>query len=384
MTREHTLLRRRAYKLENDLRARFSERLSLRYLLGQGYVVHVPDIRDGMQKMLTSLETEMSLAYKSKTTRTYYHEQFTKIGSRLGRVELELQEKEAVELQRLRLDVLVELGRLRRNAVMIHELDVLAGFATLAHELNLVRPTVHDGSELRIDGGRHIGVELALMHQQQQVTQHSGITSTEAAPLSRPFVANDVALGESSRLHLITGPNMGGKSTLLRMVAIIAILAQVGSFVPATACEIGVVDQVFSRIGAHDAIHADRSTFMVEMLEVAQFLRRSTHRSLVLCDEVGRGTDHQTGAALAHATAMHLVDDVRCKCLFATHLHDVGDMLRGVEGVDYFCTDLEQTEVSGGAKKEVGDVIFSYSLSPLACTPLSPATSSFHTSCDAA
>lgn len=339
LTKEHSMLRRRAYQLEQELKSKYSEKISLRFLLGQGYVVHLSDVRDGMLKGLNSMEEEMNLAYKSKTTRTYYHERFTKIGSRLGRVELELQEKEAIELQRLRLDVLIELARLRRNAALIHELDVLIGFAALARELNLVKPEVHDKDQLYIKAGRHLGVEMSLLQKKSQ-------TSLPDAIQARPFTPNDVLLDAKSRLHLITGPNMGGKSTVLRMVAIISILAQIGSFVPAEHCSIGVVDQIFSRIGAHDAIHADRSTFMVEMLEVAQFLRRSTSRSLILCDEVGRGTDHKTGAALAYATAFHLVDSVRCKCLFATHLHDVGDLLSSVDGVDYFCTDLEQTDVS--------------------------------------
>lgn len=315
-----------------ELRDRYGDRLTLKHLLGQGFVVHLSDYREGAKGM-ASAESEMSLAYKSKTTRTYYHEAFTKIGSRLLRVERELNEKETVELQRLRLDVLVELGKLRRNSSLVNELDVLTGFAALAREMSLTRPNVNEGEDLDIVGGRHLSVEMALLHQ----------TTTAA---TRSFTPNDLHLQPSRRLHLITGPNMGGKSTLLRMVAIITILAQIGSFVPASSCSIGIVDQIFSRIGAHDSINTEKSTFMVEMLDVAEFLRRSTRRSLVICDEIGRGTDHRTGIAIAFATALHLLEQVECKCLFATHLHRLGDLLAGRPGVDFYCTDLQESEVS--------------------------------------
>ncbi|MCO5589574.1 hypothetical protein L7F22_043542 [Adiantum nelumboides] len=345
LTKEHLMLRRKAAILQNELREKYSEKISLRFLLGQGYVVHVSDVRETSK--LAQMEEEMTLAYKSKSTRTYYHSQFTRIGGRLTKIEQELQEKEAVELQRLRLEVLTDMPRIRKNAALMHELDVLAGFATLAQELNLVRPIVHGGDELNIEGGRHLGVEQSLL-QPKGKDQSLGV--------ARPFTPNDVLMNAQSRLHLITGPNMGGKSTLLRMVAIIAILAQVGSFVPAKSCSIGVIDQIFSRIGAHDAIHADRSTFMVEMLEVAQFLKRSTKRSLIVCDELGRGTSYTAGTALAYATAHQLVADIQCKCLFATHLHGIADLLEGEEGVNYFCTDLEKTKD--------GSVRFSHRIRP--------------------
>lgn len=332
--------------MELDFRERYGDRISLKHLLGQGFVVHLSDFREST-KSLSSIEDEMSLAYKSKTTRTYYHEAFTKIGSRLLRVERELNEKEAVELQRLRLDVLVELGKLRKNSALVNEMDVLLGFAKLAKDMNFCRPIVNEGDDIDIKGGRHLSVEMALLHQ-------SGMTA--AVTNSRPFTPNDLHLHPDSRLHLITGPNMGGKSTLLRMISIITILAQIGSFVPATSCTIGIVDQIFSRIGAHDSINTEKSTFMVEMLEVAEFLKRSSRKSLIICDEIGRGTDHKTGIAIAFATALHLLDEVQCKCLFATHLYHVGDLLKGRQGVDFFCTDLYESEG--------GQILFSHRLRP--------------------
>jgi len=343
LTREHRLLRRRARKLELELRERYGDRITLKHLLGQGFVVHMSDYREG-SKGVSTIEQEMSLAYKSKTTRTYYHEAFTKIGSRLMRVERELNEKETVELQRLRLDVLVQLGKLRKNSSLVNELDVLIGFSKLAQELNFCRPNVTEGDEIEIVGGRHLSVEMSLLHQASNTSSSSSPTTNIAA--TRSFTPNNLHLHPNSRLHLITGPNMGGKSTLLRMISIITILAQTGSFVPATTCTIGIVDQIFSRIGAHDSINTEKSTFMVEMLEVSEFLKRSTRKSLIICDEIGRGTDHKTGIAIAFATALHLLDSIQCKCLFATHLYKVGDMLQDRPGVDFFCTDLKESDVS--------------------------------------
>ncbi|UZJ53078.1 hypothetical protein CBS101457_002398 [Exobasidium rhododendri] len=352
LTKEHRLLRRRARMLEVELKERYNDRISLKHLLGQGFVVHMSDYRDGL-KGVSTIEEEMSLAYKSKTTRTYYHEAFTKIGSRLMRVERELNDKEQVELQKLRLDVLLELGRLRKNSSLVNELDVLLGFAKLAQEMNFCRPDVNDGDEINIVGGRHLSVEMSLLHQASSSSSSS--SSSVLPPVTRSFTPNDLHLHPQSRLHLITGPNMGGKSTLLRMISIITILAQIGSFVPAASCQIGIVDQIFSRIGAHDSINTEKSTFMVEMLEVAEFLKRSTRKSLIICDEIGRGTDHKTGIAIAFATALHLLDHVQCKCLFATHLYRVGDMLHGRSGVDFFCTDLKEVD---------GEISFSHKLRP--------------------
>ncbi len=171
----------------------------------------------------------------------------------------------------------------------------------------------------------------------------------------RMFTSNSLELGSTSRMHIITGPNMAGKSTLLRQTALVSLLAQAGCFVPAAYAELGIVDQLFSRIGAKDDLFHDRSTFMVEMLETAEILRRATPRSLVIMDEVGRGTTVKDGLALAYATIHHLVTVNQCRALFATHFNELADMLGYSEGelrlpspfdtVSFFCTTVDETEV---------------------------------------
>lgn len=202
--------------------------------------------------------------------------------------------------------------------------------------------------------GRHPTVELGLL------------------TTGRVFTPNSIELSPASKLHVITGPNMAGKSTFLRQTALIAILAQTGSFVPADSAVIGIVDKLFSRVGAKDDLFHDRSTFMVEMLETAEILRRATPQSLVsydlfptfdelkseirfvkvIMDEVGRGTTVTDGLAIAYATLHHLVSTNRSRSLFATHFHELADMLgypnqQGIFGtVGFFCTDVDETDVS--------------------------------------
>lgn len=185
--------------------------------------------------------------------------------------------------------------------------------------------------------GRHPTVELGLL------------------TAGRTFIPNSITFTQNEPLHIITGPNMAGKSTLLRQTALISILAQTGSFVPADSAEIGIVDRVFSRIGAKDDLFRDRSTFMVEMLETAEILRRATPKSLVIMDEVGRGTTVDDGLAIAFATVHHLLSVNKCRALFATHFHEIADLLgytddhkgRGeFSGISFFCTSVDEMEVS--------------------------------------
>jgi DNA mismatch repair protein MutS len=186
-------------------------------------------------------------------------------------------------------------------------IDVAVALAELAVERRFVRPTIDQGLSFRISKGRHPVVEAAL-----------------AADNARGFVPNDCELsGKSGRLWLVTGPNMAGKSTFLRQNALIAILAQMGSFVPADAAHIGIVDRLFSRVGAGDDLAAGRSTFMVEMVETAAILNQATERSLVILDEIGRGTATYDGLAIAWAAAEHLHETNKSRALFATHYHEM-------------------------------------------------------------
>ncbi|MFO1190046.1 MAG: DNA mismatch repair protein MutS [Alphaproteobacteria bacterium] len=193
-----------------------------------------------------------------------------------------------------------------RAAEALAEIDVAAGLAELAAERRYGYPPVNDGLGFRIEGGRHPVVEAAL-----------------ADRAGAAFVANDCDLSPDQRLWLVTGPNMAGKSTFLRQNALIAILAQMGSFVPATGAEIGIVDRLFSRVGASDDLARGRSTFMVEMVETAAILHQAGPRALVILDEIGRGTATFDGLSIAWATLEHLHAVNRCRALFATHYHEL-------------------------------------------------------------
>ena len=180
-----------------------------------------------------------------------------------------------------------------------------AGLAERAAEDGWARPLLVDYPCFEIEGGRHPVVEDALRRTGER------------------FVANDCLLSENSRLWLVTGPNMGGKSTFLRQNALIAVLAQAGSYVPATRATLGLVDRLFSRVGASDNLARGRSTFMVEMVETAAILAQATPDSFVILDEVGRGTSTYDGLAIAWAVVEAIHDDNRCRCLFATHYHEL-------------------------------------------------------------
>jgi DNA mismatch repair protein MutS len=194
------------------------------------------------------------------------------------------------------------LVELREMAAAIAELDVLANLAERSHTLNYCRPELGDEPGLRIRGGRHPVVERLL---------------------DAPFVANDLELNEDRRLLVITGPNMGGKSTYMRQAALIALLAHIGSFVPAESAGFGPLDRIFTRIGAADDLAGGRSTFMVEMTETANILHNATAQSLVLMDEIGRGTSTFDGLSLAWAAAHHIGEQVRAFTLFATHYFEL-------------------------------------------------------------
>ena len=214
----------------------------------------------------------------------------------------------------LRDEVGAETERLQKTADLVAELDVYVGLATVARESNYCLPIVEDSRVFEIHDGRHPVIE--------------------ATHAQGTFVPNDTNLDPPSRaMVLLTGPNMAGKSTYIRQSALIALMAQVGSFVPATSARIGVVDRIFTRVGAADDISQGASTFMVEMTETANILNNATDRSLVILDEVGRGTSTYDGLSLAWAIAENLVSDRSCRCLFATHYHQLTDLAGPGKGV---------------------------------------------------
>jgi DNA mismatch repair ATPase MutS len=239
-------------------------------------------------------------------------------------VKVRIRAEEQQVFLRLREQVVLNLVKLRRNAAVLDELDIACSFATLAQEQGLVRPILNNSTVHKIIGGRHPTVQGGLLEQ------------------GRNFIANDCFVGDQGHVWLITGPNMGGKSTFLRQNALITIMAQVGSYVPADYAEIGIVDQVFSRVGSADSLYNNQSTFMVEMLETATILKNATSRSFVIMDEIGRGTTPEDGVAVAFAALHHLYQANRCRTLFATHFHTLADLTKDMPRVGYYCTDVTE------------------------------------------
>ena len=209
-----------------------------------------------------------------------------------------------------------QIQRVQKSAFAISKLDVLCSFAQVAEDLNYCKPEVDRSGIIDIKEGRHPVIEKMLP--------------------AGSFVANDTYMDkESNRLSIITGPNMAGKSTYMRQVALITLMAQIGSFVPATSAHIGVVDKIFTRVGASDDLSMGQSTFMVEMMEVANILKEATANSLVVLDEIGRGTSTYDGLSIAWAVAEYIEDKEKCgaKTLFATHYHELTGLESTLEGV---------------------------------------------------
>jgi DNA mismatch repair ATPase MutS len=294
--------------------------LTLRFTPGLGHICHVRG-----KDMKLDLSDVRSVS-SSKSTRSFHHPEWTKLGQRIDQCKIHIRAEEQRVFHELREQVIHNIIKLRRNAAVLDELDIACSFATLAAEKHLTRPILNKTSMHKIVGGRHPTVEGGLEEE------------------GRSFITNDCFVGDVQRTWFITGPNMAGKSTFLRQNALITILAQVGSYVPAEYAEIGLVDQIFSRVGSADNLYRDQSTFMVEMLETATILKHATPRSFVIMDEIGRGTTPEDGTAVAFACLHHLYHINKCRTLFATHFHDLADMVVKEEmgGVGFYCTDVEE------------------------------------------
>ena len=218
-----------------------------------------------------------------------------------------------------------QVERLQKSAEVVSIIDALCSFATVAEDMNYVRPQVDNSGVIDIKDGRHPVIEKILP--------------------SGSFVQNDTYLDKvENRLSIITGPNMAGKSTYMRQVALITLMAQIGSFVPASYAKIGVVDKIFTRVGASDDLSMGQSTFMVEMMEVAQILKEATSNSLVILDEIGRGTSTYDGLSIAWAVAEYIADSEKCgaKTLFATHYHELTDLENKLEGVKNYSIAVKE------------------------------------------
>ncbi len=267
-----------------------------------GYHVEVPAKHgDALMVADSGFTHRQTLAGVVRFNEPQLHEEATRIAQAGGH---------ALAAETAHLEELTEAVTARRDAIAlaaaaIARLDVAAALAERAVEGNWCRPMFVPGRVLEIDAGRHPVVEAAL------------------APSGTPFVANDCTMGEQDRLWLVTGPNMGGKSTFLRQNAIIVILAQAGGYVPAARALLSPVDRLFSRVGASDNLAKGRSTFMVEMVETAAILSQATENSFVILDEVGRGTSTYDGLAIAWAVVEAVHESNKCRCLFATHYHEL-------------------------------------------------------------
>jgi DNA mismatch repair protein MutS len=244
---------------------------------------------------------------------------------------------------RLRGEVAARVPRIQATAALLARLDVRAALAEVARDRGYVRPLVHSGFELEIRQGRHPVVETMMPREE--------------------FIPNDLVLDEGARIVILTGPNMAGKSTVLRQVGLIQLLAQLGSFVPAASARLPLCDRIFTRVGASDSLARGQSTFMVEMNETASIVHGATERSLILLDEIGRGTSTYDGVSIAWAVTEHLHEHIGAKTIFATHYHELtqlGDLLPRVRNLNVAVREVGEDIVflrrleTGGADRSYG------------------------------
>ena len=285
---------------------------------------------------------EITQTHQSKITTDFIHRQ-TLVGNlryttvELGELERKISEA-ADSALKLELEIFAELTSkihavqqpIKETARALAAIDVFAALAELAVSRRYVCPMIDTSNAFEISAGRHPVVEATIKN-------------------TTPFIGNDCNLQESQRLWLLTGPNMAGKSTFLRQNALIAILAQMGSFVPAESAHIGIVDRLFSRVGASDDLARGRSTFMVEMVETATILHQATEKSLVILDEIGRGTATFDGLSIAWAVIEHLHNNIKCRALFASHYHELTTLTESLPALS--CHTMR-------VKEWKGDLIF--------------------------
>ncbi len=332
-------LMRSGQRLMVDLEARLREStsipsLKLRFTRVFGWYIEVT--RSQLDRAPSSWRRKQTVASGERFTCP----ELDALADKLAHAEDRASVREAELFAELVRALAAQQGRLRAVSVRLAEWDVASALADVAHREDWTRPEVDDSFQLVLEDARHPVVE-------------------SLAAAGR-FVPNDVSLcagdgaGKRPRLWLVTGPNMAGKSTLMRQTALCVILAQMGAFVPARRARIGVVDRVLTRVGASDNVSRGESTFMVEMKETASVLRRATKRSLVVLDEIGRGTSTYDGLAIAWAVAEHLHDVVACRAMFATHYHELTALAATREGT------CENWSVS--AREHQGDVVFLHKL----------------------
>jgi DNA mismatch repair protein MutS len=318
-----------------------------RYQAEQVTTTGIPSLKVGFNSV-HGYYIEVTHAHAAKVPETYTRRQTLKGAERYITPELKEYEEKvltaqerglALELElftKLRDQVAAQTPRLLNTADVIAGLDFLAGLAELAASRRYVRPVLTDDPVLEIRAGRHPVLDQTLP--------------------PGTFVPNDVLLGpDTGRFWLVTGPNMAGKSVLIKQTALIALMAHVGSFVPAQSAKVGITDRIFTRVGASDELSRGHSTFMVEMTEAANILNNASARSLVILDEIGRGTSTYDGVSLAWAIAEHLHDAVGCRAMFATHYHELAQLAESLPGLRNYNVEVKEME---------DDVIFLHKIAP--------------------
>jgi len=314
----------------------------------------IPTLKVGFNKVF-GYYIEITNTHRERVPAEYIRKQTVKSAERYITPQLKEHETEVLSaeekakalearlFEEVRLRVAAEIPRLQKTADALARLDGLLSLARVASDRGYTRPRIVDEPVLDIRDGKHPVLEQIL---------------------GSEFVPNDVALGgEAPRIGLITGPNMAGKSTYIRQVALLALMAHMGSYLPARSAAVGLVDRIFTRVGAADELARGRSTFMVEMTETANILNNATARSLVILDEVGRGTSTFDGVALAWAATEHIARGIGCRTLFATHYHELTELAEILEGVANFNVAVREWQdqvvflhkiVAGGTDKSYG------------------------------
>ena len=299
------------------------------------------------QNNVLGIFIEISTRYADKLDTDFIHRQSTATSARFTTNELEESARNMVEANHkaiaIELDLFTSLcheimqfsAKIFDIAHAINFFDLVLSQADFADKYNYCRPIIDDSRQFHITQGRHPIVELSNITQQQN------------------FIANDCELNQNNFLWLLTGPNMAGKSTFLRQNALIVVMAQAGLYVPANQAHIGMIDKLFSRVGAGDDIARGHSTFMVEMLETSAILNRATDKSFVILDEIGRGTATFDGLSLAHAITEYLHDVIKCRTLFATHYHELNQLRTD-------CPNLSNMHIA--VKEYQGDIIFTHQI----------------------
>ncbi|KAG1051475.1 hypothetical protein G6F43_006315 [Rhizopus delemar] len=309
--------------LQNDLRQLCGNSASL---LADGNFKHIVEVNTRQSDNLLKRFPHAQLVSNTKSKSRYQVEEWSSLSLRLSTVQSQIMEIESDVFDQVVDRLLDHSTSILHSCRKLAQLDVLSSFAHLARERQYVRPRITRTNRTMIIGGRHPVVEANL------------------AKKGKLFVSNDCVLDRDQRIWLLTGPNMGGKSTFLRQYAIIVLMAHMGSFVPADRAWVGITDRIFSRVGAADNLAQNQSTFMVEMSEVATILRLATEKSTVIMDEVGRGTSTAEGFSLAFGILDHLHNIIQCRALYATHYHELADAIQDHKNIKCYRTSIEENQ----------------------------------------